>query len=202
MYRNFVFDIGGVVVNYNPKDFLATRFFNERIEKKLYDAVFGSAEWELLDRGEITWSEAKQIFLRRGAQRDMAIEMQALLDEWVDIFTTNRATVTLMRLLKKKGFNLYYLSNISKETFYYLSGRRFWRYFDGGIASFELGICKPDPRIYEELIAKYELVPEETIFTDDDKENSLAAFEAGITGIQFRNVQSLCKMLVQYGIDV
>ena len=202
MYRNIVFDIGGVVVNYNPKDYLADRFFNEKLEKKLYDAVFGSAEWGLLDSGEITWTQAKEIFMRRGRQRDMVVEMQCLLDEWVDMFTTKKAVVTLMRILKKKGFNLYYLSNISRETFYYLSGRSFWRVFDGGIASFEVKACKPDPKIFEALLKKYNLQPEETIFTDDHRENSLAAFEAGITGIHFLSVQSFCKMLVQYGIDV
>ena len=40
------------------------------------------------------------------------------------------------------------------------------------------------------------------IFTDDDKDNAAAAFKAGVTGIQFKNVKSFCKMLVTYGIDI
>lgn len=202
MYRNIVFDLGGVVVNYNPKDFLVDKFYHERTENILYAAVFGSEEWALMDEGKLTWHEAHDIFMQRGHQRDLAFEMQTLLDEWAEMMTTRRATVTLMRLLKKKGFNLYYLSNMSHYVHDYLAPREFWQLFDGGVLSCEAGLLKPDIEIYQHLIDKYQLTPQETIFTDDTKDNALAAFKAGITGIQFKTVKSFCKMLVTYGIDI
>lgn len=202
MYHNIVFDIGGVVVNYSPKDYLVDRFYHDRTEKKLYEAVFGSEEWEMLDRGELRWAEAAEIFRQRGKEKDISFEMQALLDEWTDMLTTRKATVALMRLLKKKGFKLYYLTNISHEVFALLQQRDFWQLFDGGVASCEAGAAKPDLALYRELLKKYELEPQETIFTDDRRENTAAAFEAGITGIQFKNVKNFCKMLVTYGIDI
>lgn len=202
MYRNIVFDLGGVVVDYNPRDFLADRFFYERLENTIYDAVFGSEEWALLDRGALGWAEASEIFLRRGKDKGIELEMQAVVDEWTDMLTTRKATVTLMRLLKKKGFNLYYLSNISRDAFALLEKRDFWPIFDGGIASWEVQLRKPDTALYKQLLDKYKLVPEETIFTDDNRENAAAAFQAGITGIHFKNVKGFCKMLVVFGIDV
>lgn len=202
MYHNIVFDLGGVVVNYSPKDFLTDRFFSEATEGKLYEAVFGSEEWARLDRGEMTWGEAAEVFLSRGRDEDLAFEMQALLDEWTDMMTTRKATVALMRLLKKKGFNLYYLTNISHEVLDIMQAREFWPLFDGGVASCRAGIAKPDLRIYKLLLEKYHLVPQETIFTDDMRENAATAFEAGITGIQFKTVKNFCKMLVTYGIDI
>lgn len=202
MYRNIVFDLGGVVVDYNPKDYLADRFFNERIEKKLYDAVFGSEEWQLLDQGKITWADAFQIFMQRGQDRDMAFEMQALLEDWTEMLATRKPTIILLKMLKKKGFNLYYLSNISKDALNFLARRSFFKLFSGGVASYEVGVNKPDPLIYDALLDKYSLIPEETIFTDDRKPNAAAAFECGMTGIQFKTVKGFCKMLVTYGIDV
>lgn len=196
-----MFDIGGVVVNYSPLDFLVDRFFHERTEKKLYDAVFGSAEWLMLDKGEISWEQACDIFMQRGRDKDISFEMQALVDGWTDMLTDRKATIELMRLLKKKGFHLYYLSNISKETLKTLSQRKYWQLFDGGVASSDIGALKPDPKMYQTLLDKYQLIPEETIFADDHKPNAAAAFEHGITGIHFKNLKSFCKILVDYGID-
>lgn len=202
MYHNIVFDLGGVVIDYNPKDYLVDRFYHTDTEEKLYNAVFGSEEWHLLDKGEITWAEAQSIFMRRGHEDGLAFEMQAVMDEWTDIMSTRRATVALLRLLKKRGFNLYYLSNISKPILELLKQRDFWSLFDGGVASCEEGYLKPEPELYQILLSRYGLVPQETIFTDDLRENTAAAFEIGITGIQFKNVKNFCKMLVTYGIEV
>ena len=58
MYKNIIFDFGGVVVNFNPKDFLMDHFMNRRAEEETYDIVFGSQEWQDLDRGIITREEA------------------------------------------------------------------------------------------------------------------------------------------------
>ena len=202
MYRNIVFDLGGVVVDYSPKDYLAERFFNERIEKKLYNSVFASEEWKLLDRGELSWEESFEIFMQRGESKGLSFEMQALLENWTEMLSTRRPTIILMELLRKKGFDLYYLSNISYETLGYISRRTFWDLFSGGVASCEVNANKPDPTIYQALLDRYRLVPEETIFTDDDKTNAASAFDVGITGIQFKNVKSFCKMLVNYGVDI
>ena len=51
MYRNIIFDLGGVVVDFHPRTFLVDRFMNERLEQQLYDITFGSEEWLALDAG-------------------------------------------------------------------------------------------------------------------------------------------------------
>lgn len=60
MYKNIIFDFGGVVVDFAPKDFLMDHFMNRRAEEETYELVFGSQEWQDLDRGTIT---------RRGRQQ-------------------------------------------------------------------------------------------------------------------------------------
>lgn len=202
MYKNIVFDLGGVVVDYDPKEYLMERFYHERTEHFIYNAVFGSAEWVLMDQGKLAWKDAVEIFMARGVENDLAFEMKAVLSEWTELLQTRKATVNLIRILKKKGFRVYYLSNMSAEVLAYLKRRDYFTLFDGGIASYEVGLLKPDVEIYQLLIDQYQLVPQETIFTDDHKANSAAAFQAGITGIQFLNVKNFCKMLVTYGIDL
>ena len=57
MYKNIIFDFGGVVVQFNPKDFLMDHFMNKRAEEIVYELTFGSQEWQDLDRGIITREE-------------------------------------------------------------------------------------------------------------------------------------------------
>ena len=54
MYKNIIFDFGGVVVDFAPKDFLMDHFMNRRAEEETYALVFGSQEWLDLDRGIIS----------------------------------------------------------------------------------------------------------------------------------------------------
>ncbi len=202
MYKNLIFDLGGVVVNYNPKDYLADTFFYEKIEKRLYEIVFASEEWQRLDMGELSFLQANEIFMKRAESENLAFEMRALLDNWTDMLSNRQATNNLMRIFKKQGYQLYYLSNISHEVLAMLKKRNFWPMFDGGIASCEVGLAKPNPTIYRLLLETYKLDPRECIFADDRKDNALAAFEAGITGIQFFDVKNFCKMLIGYGITL
>lgn len=51
MYKNIIFDLGGVVVDFKPRDFLMDHFLNKRAEDEVFDLTFGSKEWEELDRG-------------------------------------------------------------------------------------------------------------------------------------------------------
>ena len=112
MYKNIIFDFGGVVVNFNPKDFLMDHFMNRRAEEETYDIVFGSQEWQDLDRGIITREEANKIMLEKAAHANRVFEVQTCLDEWFTMLETNKTTVQIMRKLKAAGYRLYYLTNI------------------------------------------------------------------------------------------
>mgnify|MGYP000105032625 FL=1 len=103
MYKNIIFDFGGVVVNFNPKDFLMDHFMNRRAEEETYDIVFGSQEWQDLDRGIITREEANKIMLEKAAHANRVFEVQTCLDEWFTMLETNKTTVQIMRKLKAAG---------------------------------------------------------------------------------------------------
>ena len=86
--------------------------------------------------------------------------------------------------LKKQGYKLYFLSNFPVDIFEEIkSGYYFFKYFDGGIISGEAKFSKPDKRIYELLIEKYSLIPQESLFIDDIEINVKAAEKTGMAGI-------------------
>lgn len=98
-------------------------------------------------------------------------------------------TIPMLRSLKDKGYKLYYLTNKSKWNWENHGGKEniepIMKYFDDGIVSCDVGVEKPDIRIYEMLIEKTSLNPETTLFFDDKEINVGAAEKVGINGVVF-----------------
>ena len=123
MYKNIIFDLGGVVIDFNPRDFLLDYFMNKTAEDAVYDLTFGSKEWEDLDAGLITRAAANRIMLENAAQVGRTFEVQTVIDEWEKILHTKRSTVKTMMQLKLAGYHLYYLSNIAADTMEHIRER-------------------------------------------------------------------------------
>ncbi|HIZ31639.1 MAG TPA: HAD family phosphatase [Candidatus Fournierella merdipullorum] len=202
MYKNIVFDLGGVVVDFAPHDFLLDRFYDETVESKVFDITFGSVEWRQLDAGELDREAGNAAMLQKAAEAGCAFEVQSVLDDWYRMLKTRRRTVDVMKRLKKMGFSLYYLSNIPWDVYEEMQQRDFWPLFEGGVASCEAGTNKPDPRIFQLLIERYNLVCGETIFVDDNKLNTTAAYDLGITGIHYKGGASFLRALNACGIPI
>lgn len=115
MYKNIIFDFGGVVVQFNPKDFLMDHFVNKRAEEIVYELTFGSQEWQDLDRGIITREEGNAAMLENAARVNRVFEVQTVIDEWPTILRTKESTVHTMQKLKAAGYRLYYLTNIPAD---------------------------------------------------------------------------------------
>ncbi len=201
VYKNIIFDLGGVVVDFEPREFLVDHFMNEEVEDALYDITFGSEEWRLIDAGLLSREEGNRIMREKGAAIRRSFELNVILDDWYDMLRTKDDMYQLMKRLKKRGYGIYYLSNISWDVLGMLQQRRFWKLFDGGLASCEARITKPDPRIYHLLLRRYGLSATECIFIDDNEENAAAAFQRDITGIHFTNMRTLQRALRSYGVD-
>lgn len=200
MYRNIIFDLGGVVVEYNPRDFLMDLFMNKRAEEAVYDLTFGSKPWEALERGSITRAEATRMMLQDAARNGRTFEVRAVLEEWETILRTKKHTIKTMCKLKIAGYRLYYLSNIAQDTFEEIRQRDFFPLFDGGITSFEAGLRKPDPQLFAQLMQRYGLAYDETIFVDDEKPCAQAAYNLGMTGILYKNRKSFARALHTCGV--
>ena len=169
MYKNIIFDIGGVMIDFDPKSYLVDRFCNAETEEKIYDLTFGSEEWKKLQAAGCVF------------------EVQGVLDDWVSILRPRHRMQELVRRLKNHGYCVYYLSNMPQDILEMLIERGTLARFDGGIASCEVHINKPDPRIYQALLDKYDLKASESVFIDDNLANVQAAFAMGFAGIQMKD---------------
>ena len=202
MYKNIIFDFGGVVVQFNPKDFLMDHFMNKRAEEIVYELTFGSQEWQDLDRGTITREEGNAAMLETAARVNRVFEVQTVIDEWPTILRTKESTVHTMQKLKAAGYRLYYLTNIPADIMDELRQREWFSLFDGGVASCEVHLCKPEPAIYTTLMQTCNLAYDESIFIDDNKVNAQAAYNLGITGILYKNPKSFERALRACGIEL
>ncbi|MBR5464269.1 MAG: HAD family phosphatase [Alistipes sp.] len=177
--KNIVFDLGGVVFMRDPKkcteDFL--NFFSfVRLEQMPHF-------WNEYDRGTLSIDEVKEELCRyHNCDRAKVDEyLRLAIDKQEVIAPTER----LIEQLKKAGYRLYVLSNMSKEFIAFLRQVPVYRHFDGEVVSCEEGVCKPEKEIYQLLLERYDLNPQETLFIDDRKENIEAAEQVGITGFHF-----------------
>ena len=203
MYKNVIFDIGGVMVDFDPRDFLLDRFCNAAIEEKVYRLTFGSETWQKLDAGLCTRYEGNQAMLAAAGEEGCAFEVQEVLENWTSILRVRRRMVELVRRLKNHGYCVYYLSNIPEDILPLLMSRGLEGVFDGGVASCDVHINKPDPRIYKILLDQYHLKAGECIFIDDNRANVQTAFQLGMNSIQMReSVDTLVRSLATCNVTL
>ena len=126
---------------------------------RVYDLTFGSEEWKLLDAGLISRFDGNHRMLEKARAAGRAFEVQGVLDDWLHILRPRHRMEELVRRLKSHGYCVYYLSNIPQDVLDLLRDRGVLDGFDGGVASCEVHINKPDPKIYKALLDKYSLKP-------------------------------------------
>lgn len=199
--KNIVFDLGGVVVGFHPKEFLMKYFCDKKTEDYILINVFQNELWSKLDEGTVTREEADAAFLDQAKKDGYLFEVQATLDDWKSMLRPKNDTVALIKTLKENGYHTYYLSNMPLDLADEFDRYdRFKRLFEGGIMSSKEKLIKPDKRIYQLLLDRYHLEPSETLFCDDNKENAAAAAQVGILGVQFLGAKNFQKLMKGYGV--
>jgi putative hydrolase of the HAD superfamily len=196
---NLIFDLGGVVVRWDPDAIIAGVFADPSVHPRIKADVFGHADWLEVDRGTLAVEEA----VRRVAQRtgfgeaELARMVQAVPASLVPF----PETVDLLHRLKARGYPLYCLSNMGHASIDYLEREhRFFEVFAGKVISCRLKLCKPEPGIYEHALRTYNLKPQETVFIDDVEKNVAAAARLGIRTIHLRNVADCERELRSLGV--
>jgi putative hydrolase of the HAD superfamily len=179
MIKNLVFDLGNVLLSFKPAEYLEKNKYPETIKATILSDIFGSTEWQMLDRGEISTPDAIEAISKKSSLRKE--EIAHIFKLRTDLLFPLDLNVRLLPGLKKRGLRLYYLSNFPGDIFEEVrSGYYFFRHFEGGLISAEAKHAKPDKRIYELLMEKYSLIPEECLFIDDLEVNINSARESGM----------------------
>ena len=194
--KNIVFDLGRVLIKFEPKEYIEQNVPEEKRED-FYNGIFGSTEWLMLDRGTLSYEDAKKIFKERVSGVDKQIDRLFNVDLF-EILQPIEENVKLLPKLKEK-YNLYILSNFHQPAFEHIFKKyEFFRLFDGHTVSCYYYLLKPEKEIYDTLIDKFNLIPEETVFIDDSKVNIDACEKEGIRGIHLPDYTELKQKLEEF----
>ncbi len=185
MIRNIVFDMGNVVVRYDPSYFVERAGIRNPEDRQLIlNELFHSVEWAQMDAGTLTEETAEPRILPRFPER-LHETVRELLYRWAYPRETIPGMEDLIRRLKEAGYHIYLLSNASSAQHEYWPRFPVSRYFDGKLISWDVKTVKPNPQIYRLFTEKFSLKPEECLFTDDSAANVAAAIACGWEGIVF-----------------
>lgn len=194
MIRNVVFDFGQVLINFQPETYLRMLFPHSHQIDGLKKAIFGSAEWIMLDRGVIDQPEAELRLINQ--HPSFQDEISVALAHWFSMLTPIEANVELLPQLKKDGYGLYAISNFHEAAFAYILEQYGWlSLFDGMVISFQHRLLKPEPQIYRQLLTGHGLRGEECLFIDDVPANVEGARRVGMDAILYESPSQLRREL-------
>jgi 2-haloacid dehalogenase len=198
--KAIIFDYGNVLLEWNPR-YVYQRYFPndpEGMEQFLKEIDF--MEWNAQQDKGRTFAEGVVALSKQFPHHAHLI--QAYHDHWIDsVGEAYWETVDLIHQLKEKGFPIYGLSNWSAETFPYAREKfNFFELFDDMVISGAVGFVKPEPEIFQILLAKIGRPAEECLFIDDSLPNIQQANTMGFKTIHFASPSQLKDGLVELGL--
>lgn len=201
--NNIVFDLGGVLVDWNPI-YVYRKIFNNDEEKiRWFFQNICTPAWNEEQDGGRTLAEGTQLLVRKFPEHEENI--RAYYDRWEEMLGGPiEGTVEILRKLKENtDLKLYALTNWSHETFpVALQRYDFLHWFDGRLVSGEEKTRKPFKKIYEILIDRFQLDPYQSIYTDDNIRNLQPASDLGFYTIHFQSPDQFKNELIKAGIKV
>ena len=202
MIKNIVFDMGNVLLRFDPEFFIQQLGVTPEDGRTLLIQVFRSLEWAQMDRGSLTEKQAAELICQRLPER-LHAAAYILTDQWERPIQAIDGSYALVEELKNLGYGLYLLSNASYRQHDYWPLLPCSRFFDGTLISADVKLVKPQPEIYRLLFKKFSLKPEECFFVDDSPPNVEGALYCGMPGAVFNDgVPALRKALRAAGVPV
>lgn len=193
--RNIVFDIGNVLLSYDPMRTLHAAFRDEDTCHAVYNAVFCAPEWPLADEGLVTEEEQILAAVRRAPQYEK--EIRQIFAEWHLDLPEIEGMPELVKALRESGYGIYVLSNFARRFYRIKDHDALFSLADGILISSDHKLVKPFRAIYELLLSKFSLRAEECLFIDDLEENIYGARAAGLHGHRFTGCEELRTWLRQ-----
>lgn len=197
--RTVVFDLGGVLIDWNPRYLYRTLIPDERAMEDFLAKVCNGA-WNERQDGGRTIAEAEAELLEKHPQHEGLI--RAFYGQFDRMMAgAIQGTVAVLEELDGRGVPLYALTNWSRETFHHARRRfDFLDRFRGIVVSGELGMMKPDARIFGHLTRTHGLEAADCVFVDDSPKNVAGAKAAGLHAIHFTGPEALRAALLGYGL--
>lgn len=199
MIKNIIFDIGNVILNFNINKVLPKFTTNKEEQKFILENIINSPEWlgnALIDTGYISREDAIEIV----KDRTNHCNDKLIVDFWKnynDFAQVDERVLSLIRKLKDNNYKIYLLSNINPYTFEFVNKSDLFNLVDGYVLSYKEHKVKPYKAIYNVLLERYKLLPNECIFIDDNEKNIATGNLMGIISkkVEPDNYESIIKAL-------
>jgi len=195
-----IFDLGGVLIDWNPS-YLYRKIFDKEEEIQHFLTHICTSDWnEQQDAGR-PLQEGTDVLIAQHPEYEA--EIRAFYGRWPEMLggVIEGSLEILRQLHTQNKHRLYALTNWSHETFPIAEARYgFLQLFEGILVSGKEQLKKPDPKIYQLLLDRYQIVPEQSIFIDDNLRNVKAAQKLGIDAIHFQGPEQLKNTLSQKNI--
>lgn len=191
-----IFDIGNVLAEFIPNKFMEKLGYSGELKQKLLEAVIENDIWNEYDRGTMSKKEVIERFVERTPE--LEDDIRRVFCDLNGIVKRFNYTDRWIKDLKNIGIRVLFLSNISETLFNDCEKELdFIKNTDGGILSFQAKSIKPDREIYELLINRYELIPEECIFIDDRDINLDGGRQVGFNCIKFTEYDEVSRKILE-----
>lgn len=198
--KNIIFDIGNVLLRWDPFRVVG-QFFPPPVNSiDLTKKLFKSNGWFDLNLGRITEAQLVEIYHQQlGIEIDLLVAiMKAIKESLLPI----PGSFDLFEKLYQAQIPLYALTDNTKEIVDFLRVKyQFWDKFKGIVVSADIGLMKPSPDIYEYILTTYQLKAEETLFIDDYPPNIEGAKKMSIQTIQFETPAQCISELREYQVN-
>lgn len=195
-----VFDLGGVLVDWNPRHLFRKIFVDDEAAMEAFLANVCNTAWnERQDRGR-SWAAAIDEAIAEHPAH--ASNIRAYRERWEEMLAgALDGTVQVLDELHAAGVRLIALTNWSAETFHYAEERfGFLDKFEGILVSGKENLMKPEPEIFQLLLRRYGLDPSRTLFIDDVQKNVDAAKAQGMQALRFIDPDQLSQALAGLGL--
>ena len=194
-----VFDIGGVLLDWNPR-YLYRTLFEDPAAMETFLATVCTSEWNRRLDGGMTLAEGIAELLERFP--DQADMIRAYRDRWTEMIPAALdESVAILEELKSAGHPLYAITNFAAETFELTRQRwDFLGHFDDIVVSGEIRALKPQPEIYRRLLDDNGLTAGDCLFIDDVQENVDGAIAVGMHAVRFTDATALRSELGEHGL--
>mgnify|MGYP006292797779 CR=1 FL=1 len=195
-----VFDLGGVLIDWNPRYLYRQLLPDHAVEPFVRDVVH--ATWNAQMDAGVPFADALDERVR--AYPDHAGLIRAYWDRWAEMLGgALEGTVDVLRELRDAEVPVYALTNWSAETFHHATDRfDFLSWFRDIVVSGRERVVKPDPAIYRLLLDRNDLDPTRGVFVDDVPKNVDGARRVGLDAVRFEDPASLRGDLRRRGLPV
>jgi 2-haloacid dehalogenase len=197
-----IFDLGGVLVDWNPK-YLYEKIFDTQEEVKWFLNNVCTSDWNIKQDGGRTIEEANSLKIAEFPEYEDEIKL--FYNRWEEMFTgaIEKSVEIQQELINNPNYRVYALTNWSAEK--WEKGKElfpFFNDFEGVIVSGQENMRKPHDEIYQLILDRFSINPKTTVFIDDNLENTIASIRNGIESIRFKSPKQLKRDLLKLGVTL